>query len=188
MFRKAMDYLGLGPDDVYDDYDASIARERPARPARGRRPLPAQDEYDDDRNDDRNDDYEDEYDEVESAPVRKPVRRAQEQRPIGGRDDSSVHVRTVGNRGSTPTVRPRPLNAAEPITLRPLQFDTAKEIADHYKNGQPVIMNLNSCDPTTKRRLVDFVSGLVYATAGSLEQVAKGVYLVKPQGAQAVRD
>ena len=184
MFRKAMDYLGLGPDDVYDDYDASIARERPARPPRGRRPLPAQDEYDDDRNDD----YEDEYDEVESAPVRKPMRRTQEQRPIAARDDSSVHVRTLGNRGSTPTVRPRPLNAAEPITLRPLQFDTAKEVADHYKNGQPVIMNLNSCDPTTKRRLVDFVSGLVYATAGSLEQVAKGVYLVKPQGAQAARD
>lgn len=184
MFRKAMDYLGLGPDDVYDDYDASIARERPARPQRSRRPLPEQDEYDDDREDE----YGDEYDDAEPAPVRKPVRRAQEQRPVAARDDSSVHVRKVGSRGSTPTVRPRPLNAAEPITLRPLQFDTAKEVADHYKNGQPVIMNLNSCDPTTKRRLVDFVSGLVYATAGSLEQVAKGVYLVKPQGAQAARD
>ncbi len=184
MFRKAMDYLGLGPDDVYDDYDASIARERPARQQRSRRTLPEQDEYDDDRNDE----YGDEYDDVEPAPARKPVRRAQEQRTVPVRDDSSVHVRTVGNRGSTPTVRPRPLNAAEPITLRPLQFDTAKEVADHYKNGQPVIMNLNSCDPTTKRRLVDFVSGLVYATAGSLEQVAKGVYLVKPQGAQVARD
>ncbi|NBW90930.1 MAG: cell division protein SepF [Actinobacteria bacterium] len=25
MFRRAMDYLGLGPDDAYDDYDASVA-------------------------------------------------------------------------------------------------------------------------------------------------------------------
>ncbi|MFM8811755.1 MAG: hypothetical protein ACKOEK_06265, partial [Actinomycetota bacterium] len=31
MFRRAMDYLGLGPDDAYDDYDASVARERPVR-------------------------------------------------------------------------------------------------------------------------------------------------------------
>lgn len=182
MFRKAMDYLGLGPDDVYDDYDASVARERPVRQDRGRRPMLPQDEYEDDYQDDDAAEYDDE------PQARRPVRRGPSSRPLAPRDDSSVQVRPTGNRGSTPTVRPRPLNAAEPITLRPQQFDTAKEIADHYKNGQPVIMNLNSCDPTTKRRLVDFVSGLVYATAGSLEQVAKGVYLVKPQGSTSARD
>jgi len=49
-----MDYLGLGPDDAYDDYDASIATERPAaRNTRGggavRRPQPQQivDDYED---------------------------------------------------------------------------------------------------------------------------------------------
>jgi len=56
-----MDYLGLGPDDAYDDYDASIATERPAARGAGasRRPQPRQ----------VVDDYEDEVDdEYEVAP------------------------------------------------------------------------------------------------------------------------
>ena len=35
MWRRAMDYLGLGADDAYDDYDMSVEMERPQRPVRG---------------------------------------------------------------------------------------------------------------------------------------------------------
>ena len=179
MFRRAMDYLGLGPDDVYDDYDASVARERPARrelPNRQvrdrRRVVESNDEYDDD-------DYDDEY--VDERPV--PQRRS-----APPRDDSSVHVRPVGGNRQSPTVRPLPVNVAEPVTIRPSRFDQAKEIADHYREGQPVIMNLGSADADTARRLLDFVSGLVYVTAGVLEKVAAGVFLIKPPGARVNRD
>ncbi|MGA1239945.1 MAG: hypothetical protein ACO3XZ_04310, partial [Ilumatobacteraceae bacterium] len=55
MFRRAMDYLGLGPDEAYDDYDESVAVERDRRmPSRGRTRVerfdetePGFDEYDD---------------------------------------------------------------------------------------------------------------------------------------------
>ena len=55
MFRRAMDYLGLGPDEAYDDYDESVAVERDRRmPSRGRsrverfdEPEPGYDDYDD---------------------------------------------------------------------------------------------------------------------------------------------
>jgi cell division inhibitor SepF len=179
MFRRAMDYLGLGPDDVYDDYDASIARERPARretPTRQvrdrRRVVEPNDDYDDD-------DYEDEYVNERTAAPR---------RAVATRDDSSVRVRPVGGSRQAPTVRPLPVNVAEPVTIRPTRFDQAKEIADHYREGQPVIMNLGSADADTARRLLDFVSGLVYVTAGVLEKVAAGVFLIKPQGARDSRD
>ena len=43
MWKRAMDYLGLGPDDPYDDYD--VAPE-PERPMRGQRQQPMRDEYD----------------------------------------------------------------------------------------------------------------------------------------------
>lgn len=179
MFRRAMDYLGLGPDDVYDDYDASVARERPAR----REPAPRQvrdrrrviepvDDYEDD-------DYEDEYINERPAPPR---------RTAPSRDDSSVRIRSVNGNRQSPTVRPLPVNVAEPVTIRPTRFDQAKEIADHYREGQPVIMNLGSADSDTARRLLDFASGLVYVTAGVLEKVAAGVFLIKPQGARDNRD
>ena len=50
MFRRAMDYLGLGPDDAYDDYDASVAVERPLprrRPEPRGRMIRQEEEYDD---------------------------------------------------------------------------------------------------------------------------------------------
>lgn len=175
MFRRAMDYLGLGPDDVYDDYDASVARERPerrepsTRQLRDRRHVVEPDDgYEDDN-------YEDE-------------RAVSPRRTVGVRDDSSVHVRPVGGNRQAPTVRPLPVNVAEPVTIRPTRFDQAKEIADHYRDGQPVIMNLGSADADTARRLLDFVSGLVYVSSGVLEKVAAGVFLIKPQGARVARD
>lgn len=179
MFRRAMDYLGLGPDDVYDDYDASVARERPARrepqtrQVRDRRRIvEPNDDYEDD-------DYEDDY---------SNERPGSPRRAVASRDDSSVHVRPVGGNRHTPTVRPLPVNVAEPVTIRPTRFDQAKEIADHYREGQPVIMNLGSADADTARRLLDFASGLVYVTSGVLEKVAAGVFLIKPQGARVNRD
>ena len=64
MFRKAMDYLGLGPDDAYDDYDASVAQVRPERQRQSRAPQARASrqvvqEYDD---------YEEEYDEPMPEP------------------------------------------------------------------------------------------------------------------------
>ncbi|MFM7124565.1 MAG: hypothetical protein ACKOXW_04700, partial [Actinomycetes bacterium] len=50
MFRRAMDYLGLGPDDAYDDYDASVAVERPLprrRPEPRGRMVRQEEEYED---------------------------------------------------------------------------------------------------------------------------------------------
>ena len=87
MFRRAMDYLGLGPDDAYDDYDASVARERPVR-ARQPRPAPRATQRLDD-------DYEDDYYEEEEVV---------EARPPMVRDDSGVHVRPRA--GSSSNVRP----------------------------------------------------------------------------------
>lgn len=178
MFRRAMDYLGLGPDDVYDDYDASVARERPAR----REPQTRQ-VRDRRRVVDADDGYEDDYEEDYAD-----ERPASPRRQMTGRDDSSVHIRPVGGNRQAPTVRPLPVNVAEPVTIRPTRFDQAKEIADHYREGQPVIMNLGSADADTARRLLDFVSGLVYVTSGVLEKVATGVFLIKPQGARVARD
>jgi cell division inhibitor SepF len=68
----------------------------------------------------------------------------------------------------------------EPHTVRPRRFDQAQEVADKFKDGQPVIMNLEGTDRSVARRLIDFASGICYAMDGSMEKVATGVYLLKP--------
>ena len=72
--------------------------------------------------------------------------------------------------------------SSDPYTVRPRRFDSAQEIADKFKEGQPVIMNLEATERDVSRRLIDFASGLCYGLNGSMEKVASGVYLLKPAG------
>ncbi len=77
-------------------------------------------------------------------------------------------------------VRPRGGSPTEPATVKPRRFDQAQEIADRFKDGLPVIMNLEGAEREVTRRLIDFASGLCYGLNGSMEKVASGVYLLKP--------
>lgn len=166
MFRRAMDYLGLGADEVYDDSDQSV---RARRPVRGRA-EPIDDEYDDEPLDD--DVYEEEA---------LPPRRTR------ARDDSGVTVRgPVGQ----PQKNVKPLDAAtvEPVTLKPTSYGHCKEIAERFKSGQPVIMNMIATDPEEGRRIIDFVSGLAFGLNGSLERVSRGVFRITPNGVRIPRD
>jgi cell division inhibitor SepF len=64
--------------------------------------------------------------------------------------------------------------------VKPRRFDSAQEVADQFKAGVPVIMNLEAADREVSRRLIDFASGLCYGLNGTMEKVASGVYLLKP--------
>ena len=75
---------------------------------------------------------------------------------------------------------------ADPHTVRPRRFDSAQEIADKFKEGLPVIMNLEGTERDVSRRLIDFASGLCYGLNGTMEKVATGVYLLKPAPSRAV--
>jgi cell division inhibitor SepF len=176
-----MDYLGLGPDDAYDDYDASVAVERPLprrRPEPRGRMVRQEEEYDD------YEEYEDDM--VDQRAPRAP--RGVNTRAPQQRDDSSVQVRpsTSGLRAQ-PTVRPLSASSAQPVEVRPTRYDQAKEVADLFKNGNSVLLNIGSADSEVARRLLDFTSGLIYGMQGTMEKVSPGVFLIKPFGASSPR-
>ena len=179
IWKRAMDYLGLGPDDAYDDYDA--APEPELRPSR---PRPVRDPDNGQRSGRGAPEYEPEV-AVRAVPTRPsfpsnnaepPARRPQ---PAG--DDSSVHPRPSNpTRASASPRGGGSIVSADPHTVRPRRFDSAQEIADKFKEGLPVIMNLEGTEREVSRRLIDFASGICYALNGSMEKVATGVYLLKP--------
>lgn len=179
MWKKAMDYLGLGPDDSYDDYDVPPEPERPMRTQRAREP--------EGRRDARG--YADEFDTpVRTLPTRPsfPTREPDltGRRPIPATDDSSVQPRPINTTRQTASRSAAQPVSSDPHTVRPRRFDAAQEIADKFKEGQPVIMNLESSEREVSRRLIDFASGLCYGLNGSMEKVATGVYLLKPIAAR----
>ena len=81
----------------------------------------------------------------------------------------------------------RPLALVHPLELKfgllaPRTFDEAQQIADRFRAGAPVIVDLQACGPQLAKRLVDFCSGLAYALEGRLQLVEAGLLLLAPQG------
>ena len=176
-WKRTMDYLGLGPDDAYDDYDLDDEYEPAPRSRRGPEP--------ESRNNRGHCDETGPEGVVRTLPSRPtfPSRDfdPSQARRSGERDDSGVQPRPRSGGGRSGS------GSGEPTTVRPRRFDQAQEVADKFKEGQPVIMNLEGSDREVARRLIDFASGLCYGLDGSMEKVANGVYLLKPPAVRTPR-
>lgn len=66
------------------------------------------------------------------------------------------------------------------ITLHPRFYNEARTIGEHYRLGNPVIINLTDMDESERKRLVDFASGLVFGHHGTIERVTSKVFLLSP--------
>jgi cell division inhibitor SepF len=66
----------------------------------------------------------------------------------------------------------------------PRSFNDAQQIADKFKDANPVILNLQGADPELSKRLIDFTSGLTYALDGGMQRVADKVFLLTPRNVE----
>jgi cell division inhibitor SepF len=66
----------------------------------------------------------------------------------------------------------------------PRSFNDAQQIADKFKEGMPVILNLQGSDADLSKRLIDFTSGLTYALNGGMQRVADKVFLLTPRNVE----
>ena len=92
-----------------------------------------------------------------------------------------------GEERPTP-LRPR-LHGVEAASVKvhlviPRSFNDAQQIADRFKQGIPVIVNLQGVDADLSKRLIDFGSGLTYALDGGMQRVADKVFLLTPQNVE----
>ena len=66
------------------------------------------------------------------------------------------------------------------IVVEPFSFDDAQHIADHLKNHKPVVVNFENTDQEVARHMIDFISGTVYALAGTIKKVGNNIFLCTP--------
>lgn len=85
----------------------------------------------------------------------------------------------------TPLRRAAPLAATpelnEILTVHPRQYKDARSIAEAFRDGVPVIINLSQMSEPDARRLIDFASGLSQGLLGRIERVTNKVFLLSPQ-------
>ena len=67
------------------------------------------------------------------------------------------------------------------ILLEPRAYSESQQIADHLKNRNSVVVNLKRVTSDQAKRIIDFLSGVIYAIGGSMQKIGVGIYLCTPK-------
>ncbi|MFC7784447.1 MULTISPECIES: cell division protein SepF [unclassified Rossellomorea] len=70
------------------------------------------------------------------------------------------------------------------ILVEPRVYAEAQEIADHLKNRRSVLVNLQRIQHDQAKRIVDFLSGTVYAIGGDIQRVGDNIFLCTPDNVE----
>ena len=70
---------------------------------------------------------------------------------------------------------------AKMILLEPRAYSESQQIADHLKNRNSVVVNLKRVTADQAKRIIDFLSGCIYAIGGTMQKVGVGIYLCTPK-------
>ena len=65
--------------------------------------------------------------------------------------------------------------------IKPHTFEDSQEICNMLLNGRPVIVNLEGFDPDDAQRIMDFISGCIYAINGKYHQISKYIFIFSPE-------
>ena len=164
IWSRTLVYFGIAEEDEDWDEDGYVTNEELERTysdrerANVRRLQPR-----------RRHDFDDWTDSGEEAAEATPPRslgRIQQQRP--------ARLQAAPNAGPNVQVH----------LVVPRSFNDAQQIADKFKSGVPVILNLQGADQELSKRLIDFTSGLTYALDGGMQRVADKVFLLTPRNVE----
>ncbi|KEO78353.1 cell division protein SepF [Paenibacillus polymyxa] len=66
------------------------------------------------------------------------------------------------------------------VLYEPRSYDEAQEIADHIRSHRTVVVNLQRIRKDQALRIIDFLSGTVYALGGGISKVGNNIFLCTP--------
>jgi len=70
------------------------------------------------------------------------------------------------------------------VMAEPRVYAEAQEIADHLKAKKAVVVNLQRIQTDQARRIVDFLSGTVYAIGGEIQQIGDKIFFCAPENVE----
>lgn len=123
----------------------------------------------DDKNDPDNDIFDSREEPVRSRSQQKaPARREQ-------RSQGSIEPAAVPNMASM-----------KMIVYHPVSYEDAQSIIDNLKARKPVIVNMEELEVSGAQRILDFLSGAVYAINGTICKISRGIFVVTPNNYDVV--
>jgi FtsZ-interacting cell division protein YlmF len=67
------------------------------------------------------------------------------------------------------------------ILLEPRAYSESQQIADHLKKRNTIVVNLKRVTPEQAKRIVDFLTGTLYAIGGNMQKLGSGIFLCTPK-------
>ena len=148
--------------------------------------------------DDDYDDYDDEELEDYEEPAQESAPRARRTSPFANTSApapaaAAVETPVSAPAASAPSFGGQVLNMSssgkqEVVLFHAKTFDDAAKAADELRRKKAVILNMENVDKALTRRVVDFLSGSVYALDGSVKKIAQSTYLFCPHNMDVVGD
>jgi len=124
-----------------------------------------EDDYDDD-------DFLDEEEDFDYVKRGKENNEAVEE--TGGEDDRAYNQ----NAGIEEVLRGK---QSQVLVIEPKAFSESQEIAEHILKKRAVIVNLQKIAPEQGKRIIDFLSGTIYAVDGELQKISTNTFLCTPR-------
>ncbi|WP_249869859.1 cell division protein SepF [Oceanobacillus saliphilus] len=110
------------------------------------------------------DEYEYDYVEEEVVPENKPTAKQKTQ--------NVVNLTSVQQ------------SSSKVVLCEPRNYNEAQEIADNIVNRRAVVINLQRVDHQQAKRIVDFLSGTVYAVNGDIQKLGSETFLCTPDNVE----
>ena len=139
------------------------------------------------------DDYDEEMEEYEEEAQEAPVRSGRRPSPFATAATESEPAPAASAAAATSTgFSGQVLNMSsgkqEVVLFHAKAFDDAAKAADELRNRRAIILNMENVDKALTRRVVDFLSGCVYALDGKVKKIAQCTYLFCPHSMDIVGD
>jgi cell division inhibitor SepF len=165
MLKSFLGYLKLGDDEEYEDYIDDYEEQQRDRSARRTEKA------------DRMDQPELESIERRFTKREKPFKMEEEMDAAPKKERAPRMERTTNNKIVPIRTTPKGL---EVCIMKPTSFEDSQDICDMLLTGRAAVVNLEGFDPDDAQRIMDFISGSVYAINGNLHQISKYIFIFSP--------
>lgn len=95
-------------------------------------------------------------------------------------DDEEEDRRLFGRRNKEKVVSMPQGNQVKMVISQPTTFEQSEEICQYLKERKSCIVNLEYVNKDVARRIVDFISGGVYALNGHIQKISNSIFLIAP--------
>ncbi|WP_147802507.1 cell division protein SepF [Alkalicoccus halolimnae] len=119
-------------------------------------------------------DVDDDYEDYESSDDSKGYEAQPDEKMKGGHTEKDKVVQFNTYRHP----------ASKVIIIEPHSYDEVQQIADKLKEKVSVIINLQRIPWGEAKRIVDFLSGTVYAVNGDIQKLGDHIFLCTPENVE----